>query len=212
MLIEFQALYDLGWRGTLFVVDDNFIGNKKNVRNLLPELAKWQKERGYPVHFAFEATLNIANMPDLLEMMREAYFTTIFCGIETPELPALGAMAKQHNLAIPLLEGVAILNKYGMEVVSGIIMGLDSDRLDTGERIASIEFKDLVDVCGIVGIIVKHDIVSAVTLEKPPVLGNADRYRIHTQLANALSVMEALFPAPVAIFTHHRAQLWPVAA
>jgi hopanoid C-2 methylase len=92
------------------------------------------------VHFACEATLNIANLPDLLESMREAYFCTVFCGIETPELPALGAMSKEHNLAVPLLEGVAILNRHGMEVVSGIILGLDTDTPETASRI--MEFVD----------------------------------------------------------------------
>jgi radical SAM superfamily enzyme YgiQ (UPF0313 family) len=135
ILDELDALLAQGPFGAVYFVDDNFIANRKAARDLIPHLIRWQKERGYPVHFAFEATLNIANMPDLLEMMREAYFCTIFCGIETPELPALGAMAKQHNLAVPLLEGVAILNKYGMEVVSGIILGLDTDTDDTVARI-----------------------------------------------------------------------------
>jgi radical SAM superfamily enzyme YgiQ (UPF0313 family) len=135
ILAELDALLDRGPFGSVYFVDDNFIANRKAARDLLPHLIAWQKERGYPVQFACEATLNIANLPDLLAMMREAYFCTIFCGIETPELPALGAMSKQHNLAVPLLEGVEILNKHGMEVVSGIILGLDTDTPDTVSRI-----------------------------------------------------------------------------
>jgi radical SAM superfamily enzyme YgiQ (UPF0313 family) len=140
ILAELDALLARGPFGAVYFVDDNFIANRKAARDLLPHLVAWQKSRGYPVHFACEATLNIAKLPDLLELMREAYFTTIFCGIETPELPALGAMSKQHNLAVPLLEGIETLNRHGMEVVSGIILGLDTDTADTTARIN--EFTD----------------------------------------------------------------------
>jgi len=135
ILAELDAMLARGPIGAIYFVDDNFIANRKAARELLPHLIAWQKERGYPVRFACEATLNIAKLPDLLEMMREAYFCTVFCGIETPELQALGAMSKQHNLAVPLLEGIEILNRYGMEVVSGIILGLDTDTADTAARI-----------------------------------------------------------------------------
>jgi radical SAM superfamily enzyme YgiQ (UPF0313 family) len=140
VLAELDALLERGPIGAVYFVDDNFVANRKAARELLPHLVEWQKKRGFPVRFACEATLNIANMPDLLEMMKQAYFATVFCGIETPELPALGAMAKQHNLAVPLLEGVATLNSFGMEVVSGIILGLDTDSPDTAGRI--VEFID----------------------------------------------------------------------
>jgi radical SAM superfamily enzyme YgiQ (UPF0313 family) len=98
-------------------------------------LIDWQKRNGYAIEFACEATLNIAKYPDLLEMMRQAYFTTVFCGIETPELDALHAMAKDHNADLPILEAIGVLNHYGLEVVSGIIMGLDSDTPSTPARI-----------------------------------------------------------------------------
>lgn len=132
---ELDALLAQGPFGCIYFVDDNFIANRKAARELLPHLIAWQKEHGYPFYFACEATLNIAQLPDLLSDMREAYFSTIFCGIETPELPALGAMSKKQNLAIPLLEGIAVLNSYGLEVVSGIILGLDTDTVDTPARI-----------------------------------------------------------------------------
>jgi hopanoid C-2 methylase len=140
ILAELDALLARGPFGAVYFVDDNFIANRKAARDLMPHLIAWQKARGYPVHFACEATLNIANLPDLLQSMREAYFCTVFCGIETPELPALGAMSKEHNLAVPLLEGVEILNRHGMEVVSGIILGLDTDTPETASRI--MEFVD----------------------------------------------------------------------
>jgi hopanoid C-2 methylase len=121
--------------GAIYFVDDNFIGNRKAARELLPHLIDWQKRNGYPVQFACEATLNIAKQPELLDLMRQAYFCTIFCGIETPELDALHAMAKDHNAQMPILEAVATLNSFGMEVVSGIILGLDTDTAHTPERI-----------------------------------------------------------------------------
>src|SRR6185437_9062524 len=110
------------------------------VRALLPHLVAWQKARGYPVMFSCEATLNIAQCPDILEMMREAYFYAVFCGIETPELGALDAMRKSHNHRMPLLDAVAEINRYGMEVVSGIILGLDTDTPATASNL--IDFID----------------------------------------------------------------------
>src|SRR5205814_8939880 len=119
---------------------DNFIGNKKAARDLLPHLVEWQKQRGFPVQFSCEATLNIALCPDILALMREAYFYAVFCGIETPELGALDAMQKSHNRVMPLLDAVATINSYGIEVVSGIILGLDTDTPQTADHL--IEFID----------------------------------------------------------------------
>ena len=116
---------------SIYFVDDNFIGNRKATREMLPHLIAWQKRNGYPVTFACEATLNIAKQPDILKMLREARFDAVFVGIETPELGALKAMRKEHNAALPILEAIRTLNGYGLEVVSGIIMGLDSDTLET---------------------------------------------------------------------------------
>jgi hopanoid C-2 methylase len=120
---------------SLYFVDDNFIGNRKATREMLPHLVAWQKEHGYPVSFACEATLNIAKQPDILAMMREARFDAVFVGIETPELDALKAMRKEHNAALPMLEAIQTLNSYGLEVVSGIILGLDSDTPETEARL-----------------------------------------------------------------------------
>jgi radical SAM superfamily enzyme YgiQ (UPF0313 family) len=116
---------------SIYFVDDNFIGNRKATREMLPHLIAWQKRNAYPVTFACEATLNIAKQRDILEMMREARFDAVFVGIETPELDALKAINKQHNAAVPMMEALQTLNSYGLEVVSGIIVGLDSDTRDT---------------------------------------------------------------------------------
>lgn len=135
LVAELDAMLESGNPGAVYFVDDNFIGNRRAVMQLLPHLIEWQKANGYPVQFACEATLNIAQSPKLLEMMREAYFGTVFCGIETPEPEALKSMAKDQNLSIPILEAIATMNSYGIEVVSGIILGLDTDTADTCDRI-----------------------------------------------------------------------------
>ncbi|MBD2770750.1 B12-binding domain-containing radical SAM protein [Iningainema tapete] len=135
VLAELDAMLVSGNPGAVYFVDDNFVGDRRAAMKLLPYLIDWQKRNGYPVQFACEATLNLAQTPKLLEMMREAYFCTVFCGIETPETDALQALSKTHNLSMPILEAVKVLNSYGMEVVSGIIMGLDTDTLDTADRI-----------------------------------------------------------------------------
>ena len=132
---ELDAMLAQGSLGAVYFVDDNFIGNRRAARELVEHLMEWQKARGYPIEFACEATLNIAKYPDLLALMREAFFGTVFCGIETPELGALHAMAKDHNATVPILDAIKTLNSFGLEVVSGIIMGLDTDTPDTPARI-----------------------------------------------------------------------------
>jgi radical SAM superfamily enzyme YgiQ (UPF0313 family) len=135
VIAELDAIVEGGAVGAVYFVDDNFVGNRKAAKELLPHLIEWQKRKQYPVEFACEATLNITRSPDLLAMMREASFWTIFCGIETPDASALKAMSKQQNNEMPILEAVKTLNSYGMEVVSGMIMGLDTDTYDTPDRI-----------------------------------------------------------------------------
>ena len=120
---------------TIYFVDDNFIGNRKAALDLLPHLIEWQKRTGYVVRLACEATLNIAKRPEILEKMREAQFVTVFCGIETPDPDALHAMHKDHNMMVPIQEGIHTINSYGMEVVSGIIMGLDTDKPGTADAL-----------------------------------------------------------------------------
>jgi radical SAM superfamily enzyme YgiQ (UPF0313 family) len=135
ILRELDKLLAAGVNNAVYFVDDNFIANRRAVKELLPHLIGWQRRNGYALSFACEATLNIARAPDLLAMMREAGFETVFCGIETPDPEALKAMSKSHNMMVPILEGVRTLNSYGMEVVSGIILGLDTDTLDSGRGI-----------------------------------------------------------------------------
>ncbi len=134
---ELDALVAAGVPGAVYFVDDNFIGNRKAARELLPHLIEWQRTRGFPVEFACEATLNLAQQHDILAMMREANFATVFCGIETPEPEALGAIHKEHNIRHPIEESVKTLNSFGLEVVAGIILGLDTDTPHTVDNILS---------------------------------------------------------------------------
>jgi radical SAM superfamily enzyme YgiQ (UPF0313 family) len=140
VVAELDKLLACGAQRAVYFVDDNFIANRRAAKDLLPHLVAWQKKNGYALAFACEATLNIARAPDLLAMMRDAAFDTVFCGIETPEPEALKAMSKSHNMMTPILESVDVLNSYGMEVVSGIILGLDTDTPGTGQQI--LEFAE----------------------------------------------------------------------
>src|SRR6202041_3375009 len=137
---ELDRLLECGITGSVYFVDDNFIGNRKAALDLLPHLIEWQKKTGYVLRLSCEATLNIAKRPEILSGMREAFFGTIFCGIETPDPVALKAMHKDHNMMVPIMEAIKTLNSFGMEGVSGIILGLDTDKPETGAHL--LEFID----------------------------------------------------------------------
>jgi hopanoid C-2 methylase len=119
----------------VYFVDDNFIGNRKAAREMLPHLIAWQRKHDFPLTFACEATLNLAKQPEILALMREAHFHLVFVGIETPEVDALKAMRKDQNAALPMMEAIQTLNSYGLEVTSGIILGLDTDTADSESRL-----------------------------------------------------------------------------
>jgi hopanoid C-2 methylase len=135
VIAELDKMLECGIRGSVYFVDDNFIGNRKAALDLLPHLAEWQRKTGFVLRLSCEATLNIAKRPEILAGMREAYFCTIFCGIETPDPVALKAIHKDHNMMVPIMDAIRTLNGYGIEVVSGIILGLDTDKPETGEHL-----------------------------------------------------------------------------
>ncbi|MBD0373904.1 MAG: DUF4070 domain-containing protein, partial [Pyrinomonadaceae bacterium] len=138
MLAELDALRDLGWRGLVFIVDDNFIGNKRNVKLLMPELIEWSERHGAPFSFLTEASVNLAEDDHLLEMMRRANFRRVFLGIETPVEESLREAQKGQNTKRDLLESVKKIQSYAMEVMAGFIVGFDNDPEDIFER--QIEF------------------------------------------------------------------------
>ena len=131
MLAEFDLLYDLGWRGALFLVDDNFIGNRRDALRLLRALIPWQRDRHYPFNLCTEASMNLVEYDELMEAMVQAGFTSVFVGIETPTPAALIATKKKQNVRkddpeYPL-HAVHTLQEKGFEVMGGFILGLDGD-------------------------------------------------------------------------------------
>ena len=139
---EFESLYRLGWRGPVFLVDDNFIGNKREAMKLLPVIAGWQKARGYPFALSTEASVNLARMGRLMDVMVEAGFDTVFLGIETPNPKALLKTKKPQNTNKRdenyLFNAVRTIQGKGMQVQGGFILGLDGD--DESVFDAQIEF------------------------------------------------------------------------
>jgi radical SAM superfamily enzyme YgiQ (UPF0313 family) len=131
---ELDQLYRLGWRGSVFMVDDNFIGNKKSVKALLPRMIRWMRDHNFPFALYTEASLNLAEDEELLEMLREAHFTRVFLGIETPVSESLKETAKFQNLRKDLLESVKLIQAYGLEVMAGFIVGFDNDPPDVFDR------------------------------------------------------------------------------
>lgn len=128
IISELEALYQLGWEGGVFFVDDNFIGNKRKLKEeILPELIKWSKFRNYPFRFFTEASLNLADDEELMNLMVEAGFDEVFIGIETPNPESLKEVHKMQNYKRDLLKAIETLHKHGLIVQGGFILGFDHD-------------------------------------------------------------------------------------
>jgi len=127
VLAELDAIYALGYRGALFVVDDNFIGNKRAVGEILPHVARWQQARGRPFELTTEASVNLAEDEPLLDALVEAGFVAVFLGIETPSLDALKEANKAQNTKLDLKAAVERITRRGIEVLGGFIVGFDHD-------------------------------------------------------------------------------------
>jgi radical SAM superfamily enzyme YgiQ (UPF0313 family) len=124
---EMEAVYNTGFRGSLFIVDDNFIGNKTKVKDLLKAIVEWQKEKNFPFSLFTEASINLAHDDELLDLMAEAGFFAVFVGIESPDAATLALTQKKQNLREDILENVIKIQKKGLEVYGGFIVGFDSD-------------------------------------------------------------------------------------
>lgn len=124
---EIRILHDIGWRNAIFFVDDNFIGNKKAVKEMLPHLIKWQEINEYPFTFLTEASLDLADDPDLLDMMSKANFNKVFLGIETPNVSSLEECNKIQNISRNMEDSIKVIQGYGIEVMGGFIVGFDND-------------------------------------------------------------------------------------
>ena len=128
ILNEIEALYDTGWRSSVFFVDDNFIGNKRKLKSeVLPALIKWMKEKKHPFNFSTEVSINLADDEELMTMMTDAGFDTVFTGIETPNTESLSESNKIANQDRDLLASVKTLQNHGFHVRAGFIVGFDSD-------------------------------------------------------------------------------------
>jgi radical SAM superfamily enzyme YgiQ (UPF0313 family) len=128
VLKELDAIYDTGWRGELFFVDDNFIGNKKKLLDdVLPAIIGWMEQRGRPFCFLTEVSINLADDEELMTMMAKAGFNSVFVGIETPDDNCLTECQKTQNRNRDLISCVNKIQQYGMEVMGGFIVGFDND-------------------------------------------------------------------------------------
>ncbi len=128
VLNELEALYLAGWRGAVFFVDDNFIGHKKRLKEeLLPAIINWMKEKNHPFIFNTEASINLADDEELMQMMVKAGFSKVFVGIETPDENSLKECNKVQNNNRDLIHSVHAIQKMGIEVTAGFIVGFDND-------------------------------------------------------------------------------------
>ena len=141
---ELECLYDLGWRDQVFMVDDNFIGNKRNVKQLLRELKVWMAEKNYPFTFYTEASVNLAKEQELMELMVACNFIAVFLGIESPDESILTSTKKAQNLGNPLNESVKAINQAGLLIIAGFIIGFDGEKSGIGKHI--VEFVEEVAI------------------------------------------------------------------
>jgi radical SAM superfamily enzyme YgiQ (UPF0313 family) len=134
LIAELESLRLRGWEGATFLVDDNFIGNKRKVKALLRDMIGWRRDTGSRMTFLTEASVNMAADPELLDLMVAAGFKKVFLGIETPDPESLRACHKLHNANCDLVESVHTIQRAGLEVMGGFIVGFDSDQPDIFER------------------------------------------------------------------------------
>ena len=131
---ELESLRRLGWNGSVFLVDDNFIGNKARVKELLTAMIDWRRRTRVRMDFTTEASVNLAGEPELLRLMVAAGFRNVFLGLETPVLESLRECGKQQNTRGDLVESVQTIQRAGLEVMGGFIVGFDHDTPDVFQR------------------------------------------------------------------------------
>lgn len=135
LLQELDYLYELGWRRGVFMVDDNFIGNKRNVKLLLKELKIWQEKHQYPFRFNTEASVDLADDEELMQLMVDCYFDAVFLGIETPDEESLQLTKKFQNTRSSLADAVDKIIRVGLRPMAGFIIGFDGEKKGAGDRI-----------------------------------------------------------------------------
>ncbi|MBI4963493.1 MAG: B12-binding domain-containing radical SAM protein [Desulfomonile tiedjei] len=138
VLKELDILYDLGWRKGILFVDDNFIGQPLSAKALLRQLIPWMDERGYPFEFITQASVNLAADPEMLDLMVRAGFFRVFMGIETPDRESLRQAKKFQNTSVDLDQVCETVNRAGLQVIAGCIIGFDNEEPGADQRL--IEF------------------------------------------------------------------------
>jgi len=146
VLAELDQLRQAGWHDAVFVVDDNFIGDKKRTKALLAAMAEWGREHRHPFSFLTEASINLADDLELLQLMKDARFASVFLGIETPDECSLIANHKLQNTQRDMLESIKLIQQHGIEVMGGFILGFDTDREDIFDRMAEFIQKSAIPV------------------------------------------------------------------
>ena len=135
IIAELDQLLQIGWRGSVFFVDDNFIGHKSKLKNeVLPAIITWMESNNNPFVFITEASINLADDKELMDLMVRAGFAKVFVGIETPEESCLTECNKTNNNNRDLIECVNLIQRFGMEVYAGFIVGFDNDPPDIFQR------------------------------------------------------------------------------
>jgi len=138
VISELENLYQLGWRGSLFFVDDNFIGNKSKVKKeILPAIIEWAKKRRYPFRFYTEASINLADDDELIHLMVQAGFDTVFIGIESPNEESLKECGKVTNKNRDLVSSVRKIQSSGLQVQGGFIIGFDNDPVSIFDKLST---------------------------------------------------------------------------
>lgn len=133
-LEELECVYNTGFRGLIFIVDDNFIGNKGEVLKLLKAISEWQNNRSFPFTFFTEASINLAAETEILDLMAGCAFTMVFIGVETPDENTLITVNKQQNVKHDVFGSIKLIQSKGIEVIAGFILGFDTDTEDIFDR------------------------------------------------------------------------------
>jgi radical SAM superfamily enzyme YgiQ (UPF0313 family) len=206
MVDELEALYDIGWRGAIMVVDDNFVGNQEAIREALEEeVIDWQQERGYPFQFNTQVSVRLSGNPGLLRAMNRAGFGKVFCGIESPSEESLKFMGAQKNLqgGGTLIDKIRALQNHGLEVQAGMIVGLDTDPDDIAERMVQFlqDAGITVVMVGILGVL--RDTPDYTRFRRAGRLNESARYKGDSGIfSRTLSFVPLIDPQE--IFERHR--------
>jgi radical SAM superfamily enzyme YgiQ (UPF0313 family) len=149
LIQELECLYNLGWRGQILVVDDNFVGNKRNVKLMLQALKPWIEAKQYPFSFSTQASLDLGKEAELMELMTDCNFQAVFLGIETPDVESLRLTKEFQNTRDPLVESVHNIVKAGMQVRASFIIGFDGEKSGVDQRILAFIEETAIPLVGL---------------------------------------------------------------